>query len=72
MVGKKPISFEWSFGGKEIKSNDEFSITNLEESSLFNIKSMSINKSTNEYQCLARNQFGFDKRNVFLNLNCKF
>ena len=68
--GKQPIAFEWLKDGKEIKSNSEFSIMNLEESSMLNIKAMTYGKL--RFDCLAKNEYGFDKKSVFLNLNCKY
>ena len=68
--GKQPIAFEWLKDGKEIKLNDEFDITNLKESSILNIKAMTYGKL--RFDCLAKNEYGLDKKSIFLNLNCKY
>ena len=68
--GKLPITFEWFFNGQKIAPNDNIAITNLDESSMLNIRSMSVDQS-GEYVCKTKNSFGQDNRSVQIKLNGK-
>lgn len=69
-AGKPSLQFEWFFKNQKIQPDDNVFINHLEDSSLLNIKSMSIDNA-GEYTCKVSNSFGSDSKKVHLNLNSK-
>ena len=68
--GLLPLQFEWYFDQEKLLQNDNVYISNQEETSLLNIRSMKTENS-GKYTCQVSNSFGSDSKEVNLQLNGK-
>ena len=65
--GDQEINFEWFLNGQKIIPNDNVYVSQIEDSSILNIKSMSLELS-GEYECRVSSRFGKDSRSISVKL----
>ena len=67
-AGEQDTAFEWFLNGQKVTPNENVQIVNqLEDSSMLNIRSMSL-ELAGEYECRVSNRFGKDSRSISVKL----
>lgn len=62
--------FEWFLNGQKVVPNENVYMNQLEESSMLNIRSMSL-ELAGEFECRVLNRFGQDSRSISVKLEGK-
>lgn len=60
-------TFEWLLNGKKLTSNENVYMSQQEESSMLNVRSMSL-ELVGEFECRVSNRFGQDSRSIAVKL----
>ena len=68
--GDQEIHFEWFLNGKKVVPNENVYVNQHEDSSLLNIRSMSL-ELAGDYECRVFNRFGKDSRIIPVKLEGK-
>lgn len=68
--GEQDAAFEWFLNGQKVVANQNVYVNQLEESSILNIRRMSL-QLAGEYECRVANRFGEDSRRITVNLEGK-
>ena len=61
-------SFEWFLNGQKVTTNENVYVSQHEESSMLNIRSMGL-ELAGEYECRVSNRFGQDSRSISVKLD---
>lgn len=65
------VQFDWFLNGKRVVPTENVYINQHEDSSMINVRSMSLEQS-GEYHCVASNRLGKDDRSAIIRLDGNF
>lgn len=69
--GGQDASFEWFLNGQKVMPNENVYVSQHEESSMLNIRSMGL-ELIGEYECRVTNRFGQDSRRISVKLDGEY
>lgn len=67
LSGEQDATFDWFLNDQKVVPNENVYVNRLEESSILNIRSMSLELS-GEFECRVLNRFGQDSRRISVKL----
>ena len=69
-AGNHEVSIEWLLNGQKVIPNENIYVSQHEDSSMLNIRSMGL-ELAGEYECRVSNRFGQDSRSISVKLEGK-